>query len=164
MNKKLGMALVLTALLAIGTVFVFATEAETQPEEQNCRAGIRHPFFNKMKERLDLPEDATREEIGEAMKEKMAERIATIIGELGLPEDATREQIREALMEEREANRAEHIQRVKEKLGLPEDATEEEIRAAIAEWREENKDLLRAGCHRPPRHFRGLQAYLNKIR
>ncbi len=78
----------------------------------------------------------------EAMKEK-----------LGLPEDATQEDIMNAMMQNRETLMEEHMTTVKEKLGLPEDATDEEVQDALNQWREENHELIMAsGMQMRARH------------
>lgn len=78
----------------------------------------------------------------ETMEARMEEHMATIREKLELPENASVEEIREAMKENMESLREERLNKIKEKLGLPEDATEEEVKTALQEWREENKDLI----------------------
>lgn len=93
-------------------------------------------------EDLCLPEDATPEEVMEAIWEKRLE-------ELGLTEDSTIKELKEAVKERMQASWEEKLPELKEKLGLPDDATEEDVKEALKEKREGCKEF----CHR--RGFRG---------
>jgi len=72
-----------------------------------------------MFEDLGLDEDATQEEIRDAMFQHRLE-------ELGLTEDSTIAEFRAAMQEQR-------LSRMRDRLGLSEDATEEEIKNALGE-------------------------------
>ena len=69
--------------------------------------------------------------------------------ELGLPEDATDEQVKDALIQKKEQEANARLATVKEKLGLPEDSSYEQVSEALSAWREENKDLLTFNIIRP---------------
>jgi hypothetical protein len=96
---------------------------------------------------LGLPEDATPEEIREAVWEK---RLA----DLGLTQDSTVGEFHEAM----KAKMQERHQQMLEKFGLDGDATPEEIREAMKAYCEENPDdcpvrmgrgFGRRGCRKP---------------
>ena len=72
---------------------------------------------------------------------------------LGLPEDATQEQVREAMQLKRSEMHSEMLQKAREKLGLEEDSTDDEIQNALDSWREENIDLIMASGHGMHRGF-----------
>lgn len=72
-----------------------------------------------MLEDLGLSEDATKEEIMEAMFQKKLEK-------LGLTEDSTIGELREAMQEQK-------LSMMREKLGLSDDATDQEIKDALGE-------------------------------
>jgi hypothetical protein len=85
------------------------------------------------------------------------DRLDLLKEKLNLSEDAGKEDVIAAIKENRESFREERLGRLKEKLGLPEGATEEEIRAALKEWREENKELLTGFGRRGRLGFRGWE-------
>jgi len=83
----------------------------------------KHLFFGKTERpMMDVPEN---------LKE-----------ELGLPEDATDEQVKDALIQKKEQEYDARSLTVKSKLGLPANASDEQLKEALMAWREENKDLL----------------------
>lgn len=79
------------------------------------------------------------------------EDFSKMKSELGLPEDATNEQVKEALKQKFEAEKTAQLERVKTKLGLDSSASEEQVQEALAKWREDNKDLLGFGMMRSER-------------
>lgn len=123
-NKKLLVGGLLM-LLVIGIISVVAVSAQT--DENGEHFWGKHKFgikkwsshfglsdhsanLDKFKEKLDLPENATKEDFLEALKEKK-----------GTWNDF-------------------HATNLREKLGLSENATDEEVQQAWQEWRDENKD------------------------
>ena len=162
MNKILVFGIF--AMLLAGAGFSFMKDFENQ-EFSNYPG----KFINA---NLDLPEDATREEVHQAILEK-----------LNLPEDATREDIKGARMQDNEfkpmqknimrkqefskqiteelnlpenATREERHQAILEKFNLSEDTTREEIRELIQEWRQENNlESLPFGNNRKNQHKGG---------
>jgi len=73
---------------------------------------------------------------------------------LELPEDASTEQIREALKQQRESQHEERLKRIRDKLSLPADASEEQVKEALQKWRKENKDLIVGFGHKRWRFIR----------
>lgn len=165
MEKRKIWMIGLVVLLIIGVVSIFAVSAQTGEGNQKnpfCgknKQGIfskgfrSHSGFlnhsaelDKFKEQLNLSEDATKEDILEALKEKKGtwkRQHATNLHEKhGLPVDVTDDQVREDWKQKREADYTTRLERVKGKLGLSEDASEEEVHNALKKWREENKDLI----------------------
>lgn len=84
---------------------------------------------------------------GESNKFYKHLNITNFTESLGLPENATHEEIKNALKEKMEIEREQLIARVKEKLGLSKDATDEDVKNALNQWREENIDLIEALMH-----------------
>jgi len=139
-NKLIGVGI--AALLIVG--LAWSINAATQKRE-GCpylgkgkgfgqkggfHAGITkkanlHEYATKEKfkaaglEELGLSEDATKEEVMEAMFQKKLEK-------LGLTEDSTIRELKDAMKEQK-------LSMMRKKLGLSEDATEEEIKDALGE-------------------------------
>ena len=90
---------------------------------------------------LGLPEDATREDVREAMWVKK-------LADLGLTEDSTVGEFHEAMQAKNQELRAEKLA----KLGLAEDAQPEDIRVAMQAYCEDNPDEC-------PRKGRGSQGH-----
>ena len=126
MERKKLIGVGIAALLIVG--LVWGIDAATQKGEEGC------PFAGKgfrakgkltgegraaMFEKLELPEDATREEVHEAMFQKKLDG-------LGLTEDSSIRELKDAMYGHR-------LSIMREKLGLSEDATEEEIKDALGE-------------------------------
>ncbi len=123
----------LLTLLIIGSISIFVVKAETQEKGESHWFGKSLRGHWKGRERgFD-----NKTSFSNDLKEK-----------LGLPEDATEEEVKEAIKQRRETHREEWKKRVKEKLGLPESASDEELREAMKKWRDENKDPLRGFGHR----------------
>lgn len=92
-------------------------------------------------ENLGLPENASREQVREALWQKE-------LKDLGLNEDSTLREYRQAIeakmqadQAKMQANQEERMQKIKEKLGLLENATQEDVMNAMKQWREENGRL-----------------------
>jgi hypothetical protein len=81
-------------------------------------------------EELGLSEDATPQEIQEALFQKR-------LSDLGLTEDSTIKELKEAVEANRRAMWEERLSKLKEKLGLLEDASEEDVKEALKEKRGE---------------------------
>ena len=132
----------LAALLVFGALLV--TSLGTQEEEGcpfagkefrgKCNGEESCPFAGKdlrgkgelagegkaaMLEKLGLGEDATREEVREAMFQEKLDKM-------GLTEDSTIREMKDAMYGHR-------LSMMREKLGLSEDATEEEMKDALGE-------------------------------
>ncbi|MBD3388376.1 MAG: hypothetical protein GF416_04805 [Candidatus Altiarchaeales archaeon] len=143
----------LAALLVLGLVVaVNATEAAG-----GSKGFSRHGFMKGHEpvnlEELGLTEDATREEIREAMWEKR-------LSDLGLTEDDTIGEFHiavKARMEERHQEMEERHSEMLSKLGLGEDATHEEIMEAHHAYCQENPDKCpgKMGGGFPGRGMRG---------
>ena len=133
-NKLIGVGI--AALLIIG--LAWGINAATQ-ENKGCPfSGKKGGFHAGIKEGMNLPKDATMEKVKAAGLE-----------ELGLSEDATKEEIMEAMFQKkleklgltedstigelREAMQEQRLSMMREKLGLSEDASEEEIKDALGE-------------------------------
>jgi hypothetical protein len=153
MNGKTKLLAVgVTALVAFGLLMaVNATEGMEKRGrmgffKRGFGMGQRGGHGNKtaLLEDLGLPEDATTEQVRDAVWEKQ-------LADLGLTEDSTIGEFREAMEARRQERHEERLDQVREKLGLTEDATEEEIWEAMKQWREENKGLLSGGGFHPRR-------------
>ena len=90
---------------------------------------------------LGLPENATRQQISDALWEKK-------LKDLGLTEDSTMREYRQALEAKMQAANDERMQKLKEKLNLPANATREEVQNAMNQWRNDKKELLPGKGHR----------------
>jgi len=97
---------------------------------------------------LGLPENATREQVREAVWEKK-------LTELGLTENSTIREFRQALETRMQAVRDERIQKLEEKLNLPANATQEDIKNAMHQLRNDSKELLSGKGGRPVFGMRG---------
>ena len=97
---------------------------------------------------LGLPENATRQQISDAMWEKQ-------LKDLGLTDDSTLREYRQALEAKRKTANDERMQALKEKLNLPANATQEDIQNATKQWRNDNKELLQGKGQRPGFGMRG---------
>lgn len=139
-NKLIGVGI--AALLIVG--LALAINAATQGEEgypclgKGKGFGQKGGFHARIKERLNLPKEATRMGVKAAGLE-----------ELGLSEDASKEEIMEAMFQKklekldltedstigelREAMQEQKLSMMRKKLGLPEDASEEDIKDALGE-------------------------------
>ncbi len=139
-TKLLGAGL--GALLIIG--LVTSANAAIGELEKRQGSGLFHksPGFGMRQgwnrtaitTELGLPDDATQEQIGDAIWQKR-------IVELGLKDDSTLAQYHEAVKAEMQKLRQGRL----EKLGLSADATPEQAMDAMHRWRQENKDLIGAG-------------------
>lgn len=145
-NKPIGVGLV--ALLVVALVLAAnATEDLKNPGRSFFRMrgfafGRAHEGMNKTAfwENLGVPENATREQVEEALWEKQLE-------DLGLTEDSTVGEYRlamkarmQARQEQMQARMQEQRTEMLEKLGLGEDATPEEMREARQNYCSENPD------------------------
>ncbi|MFH1404372.1 MAG: hypothetical protein ABIH11_08905 [Candidatus Altiarchaeota archaeon] len=83
-------------------------------------------FKTTVMEDLGLGEDATQEEVREAL-------FARRLDQLGLTEDSTIRELRDALDAEREERLQEKMSALREKCGLPEDASEDEVKECMKE-------------------------------
>ncbi len=133
-SKILGVGI--AALLIVG--LAWGINAATQEKGECPFSGKKAGFHAGIKKGLNLPKDATREEVKAAWLEEM-----------GLSEDATKEEIMEAKFQKkleglgltedstigelREAMQEQKLSMMREKLGLSEDASEEEIKDALGE-------------------------------
>jgi hypothetical protein len=86
--------------------------------------GEKPPNRTTITQELGLSENATREEIGEALWNKR-------LSELGLTQDSTIGEYREAVKAERQEMREQRIREMREKIGLPENATMDDIWTAF---------------------------------
>jgi hypothetical protein len=91
---------------------------------------------------LGLSENATREEINDAMWAKQ-------LKDFGLTEDSTLGEYRQAVRAKMQANPQERMQKMRESLNLPENATQEDIQNLMKQRREENKGTFQGRGHRP---------------
>jgi hypothetical protein len=98
---------------------------------------------------LGLPEDATHEQVMDAMWQK---RLA----DLGLTERSSVGQYREAVKAGMQERMEQRKTAILDKLGLSEDASEQQIRDAMQQWKPEKAKLMgsrpgkaRAGCAYP---------------
>jgi len=118
-NKKLFIGLAATMLL-IGGVF-----AAGLMDKGMDRGG--GPFGRcNMTAELGLDEDATDEEVSEALFQKR-------LSELGLTEDDSIKELRAALEIESKEHEKERLVQARKRLGLDPDATEEEVQEALEE-------------------------------
>ncbi|MBD3260076.1 MAG: hypothetical protein GF334_00055 [Candidatus Altiarchaeales archaeon] len=133
-NKTKAMGLGLTALLVFGLVLAVNANTEemmdvgcgNHPQHGfHMRGGMGRPHF-KLTE-LGLPEDATHEDVRQALWEKR-------LSDLGLTEESTVGQYHNALV----ARNRERRNQMLFELGLDEDATDEQMREAHKKRREEN--------------------------
>ena len=69
--------------------------------------------------------------------------IDNITESLGLPKNATREEIKNAMIDKMKTERDQLISKVKDKLGLPQTASDEDVKNALSQWTKENGDLIR---------------------
>ncbi len=97
---------------------------------------------------LGLSENATREEVREAVWQKK-------LSDLNLTEDSTVGELREAMearMQQTRERMQERHQEMLGKLGLDEESTPEEVREAMKQYREDNPDdcpcKMKRGFHR----------------
>jgi len=88
-----------------------------------------------MMEELGLPENATREQVDDALWEKR-------LKDLGLTWDSTIAEYRDAVKARMLERRQEGLKSMREKLGLAEDATEEQVKEALRQWREDNREMM----------------------
>ncbi len=102
----------------------------------------RHMLKRPLLEGLGLPENASKEQIRDAMWDEE-------LKDLGLTEDSTLREYRQALdaklkaeQENKSLEQEQRAQEIREKVGLPENATQEDIMNAMKQWREENKDMF----------------------
>jgi len=97
---------------------------------------------------LGLSDNATREQVSDAMWEKQ-------LKDLGLTDDSTMREYRQALEAKMQAASDERDKQLKEKLNLPANATQEDVQNAMQQWRNDNKNLLEGKGSRPGPGMRG---------
>jgi hypothetical protein len=101
------------------------------------KRGVNSTFLQD----LNLPANATREQISDAMWEKQ-------LKDLGLTDGSTLAEYRQALKARMQSTQQERLQALKTKLNLPADATNEDVMNTMTKWRSDNKDLLQGGAGR----------------
>jgi hypothetical protein len=141
-TKKKILVVGAAALMVIG--FVVAANAAVQGGAGAPWKGWGRQGMDKanLTASLGLPENATREQIGDAMWEKK-------IKDLGLTDSSTLAEYRQAVKAQMQSNMEQRKQGILAKLGLPADATKEDIQNAMQKWRQDNKELLPGkGGHR----------------
>ncbi|MFH1126008.1 MAG: hypothetical protein V1703_02680 [Candidatus Altiarchaeota archaeon] len=94
-------------------------------------------FANKtiMPDKLGLPENATREQISDAIWEKQ-------LKDVGLTENSTLREYKQTIEAKMKADQQDRSQKIMEKLNLPANATQEDVMNAMKQWHEENKYML----------------------
>jgi len=113
MNKFLIIGIIFVLLIGITSVYA------SSESPWHYKAWKHHKFFSK--------------NFGDK---------SSFIDNLGLDEDATKDEIKAAFKQKHGTFKTDKIQAKKDKLGLDEDATDEEIKEAWIAWKEENKGLF----------------------
>ena len=108
-------------------VAAFVYAQETKPQQENF-------IFNKSKMHLH----------GFFGKE----HLSNLKQKLGLPENATSEQIKEAIKNKWATEQEKNFEIAREKLGLNENASIEDVQSALYKWAQENKELVNAIHHK----------------
>ncbi|MBI5066427.1 hypothetical protein HZA97_09410 [Candidatus Woesearchaeota archaeon] len=132
MEKNTMIALGVILLLVVGLASFFSLTGAHGWGKDRMMGGFGPKFFGQR-------------------SEASVEDFSKVKQDLGLPEDATNEQVKEALKQKFETEKAAKLEKVKTKLGLDSSASEEQVKEALAKWREDNKDLLEFGMMRSER-------------
>jgi hypothetical protein len=131
MKEKLGLSADATPEEVRGAREAYCDEnpddcPEMGPMMGKMRMGKMREDRQEMLEKIGLDEDATPEEVRDALWDKRLE-------DLGLTDESTIGELRAAMKERRQAMWKEKLSEMKEKLDLPEEASEEEVKEALKE-------------------------------
>jgi hypothetical protein len=133
--KKKIMIVGAAALIVVGLIAAANAAVQAGAAAPWKGWGKRGMGLANLTQSLGLPENATRQQIGDAMWEKQ-------ITDLGLTDSSTLAEYRAALKAKMQEGQEERMQGVRAKLSLPANATRDDIMDAMKQWRAGNKELL----------------------
>jgi Spy/CpxP family protein refolding chaperone len=145
MDTKKKVLIVGAAALMVMALVVAASAAVQGVADASGKGWMRGGWGKHMRQgnqtewaALGLPENATREQVSDAMWEKQ-------LKDLGLTDSSTLAEYRQALKAKMQSGQEQRMAALKTKLNLPADATKDDVMNAMKQWRADNKELLGGG-------------------